>query len=54
MPSVFSPPKSLVEPSQKGLNVQLVLLPSEPGAQTKMSDLSPLSPLAEKLPCVVK
>ena len=54
IPSTFSPPKRLAEPSQKRLKLQLVLGPREPGTQTKISSSAPLTPLALKSPLVVR
>ena len=48
------PEKPLGEPSQYSAQVQVVVSPSEPGVQTKMSEPSPLTPLTLKLPSVVR
>lgn len=53
-PSILSPPKPLSEPSQYMLKLQLVALPNEPGAQVKMSAPSPLTPVTENAPDVVR
>ena len=52
--SVSSPAKPLVEPSQYIAHVHVVVLPSDPGVQTKMSEPSPLTPVTLKLPSVVR
>lgn len=54
MESVSSPEKPLTEPSQYMLQVQVVVLPSEPGVQMKMSEPSPLRPVTLKLPIVLR
>ena len=52
--SVSSPEKPWTEPSQTIANVQVVVLPSEPGVQVKISEPSPLTPVTLKLPSVVR
>ena len=52
--SVTSPEKPCTEPSQYMAHVQVVVLPSWPGVQTKMSEPSPLTPVTLKLPRVVR
>lgn len=52
--SVSSPVKPLAEPSQYMAQVQVVVLPSEPGVQVTRSEPSPLTPVTPKLPSVVR
>src|SRR5574341_390629 len=54
MPSATSPAKPKAEPSQYRLKVHVVVEPSEPGMQTKMSVPSPLTPVTENAPTVVR
>ncbi len=51
---VSSPEKPFTEPSQYMVHVQVVVLPREPGVQSRMSEPSPLTPVTLKLPSVVR
>ena len=54
MPSATSPAKPKAEPSQYMLKAHEVVEPSEPGVQTKISAPSPLAPVTENAPVVVR